>query len=156
MRLDPFALDDIRIDRALREEIDVLEFAGLLFENADEFASDDFALCFRIGNIGQLVEEAVGGVDVDEICVHLVTEDLDDLFAFTLAHEAVVDMHADKLFADCLDEQSRDNRAVDSAREREQNLAVADLFADEINLFFDELIRKFFRGDADHVFGSFI
>ena len=37
-----------------------------------------------------------------------------------------------------------------------QDITIADLLADEINLFFDELIRKFFRGDADHVFGSFI
>ena len=156
MRLDAFALDDIRIDCSLSEEIDVLEFACLFFEDADEFAADDFAFCFRIGDVNELVEKAVGCIDVDEVCVHLVAEDLDDLFAFALAHESVIDMYAYELFSDCLDEQRGDDGAVDSTGEGEQNLAVADLFAYEFNLFFDELICKFFRCDADHVFGSFI
>ena len=64
-------LDDVGVERALHEELDLSALlAGLaddlargLLEHADELASDDLALLLRVGDPGERVEEPVGGVD---------------------------------------------------------------------------------------------
>jgi hypothetical protein len=43
------ALDDVRIERALRQEIGAAELLGLFLEHFDEQAADRLALLFRIG-----------------------------------------------------------------------------------------------------------
>ena len=74
----------------------VADLAGLLLEHADELGADDLALGLGLGYAVELAEEAVGGVDVDEVGVELVLEDVDDLLALALAHEAVVHVDADR------------------------------------------------------------
>ncbi len=41
-------LDDVRVDRTLREPVNVLEFSCFFFEYLDEPAADYFSLFFRI------------------------------------------------------------------------------------------------------------
>ena len=124
--------------------------------HADEFASDDLAFLFGIGDPGELVEETVGRVDVDQVRAELFAEHLDDLFAFALAHQAVVHVHANELLADRTDQERGHHGAVHAAGKRQEHLAGADLLTDEGDLFFDELVCEFFRGDADHVVRAFV
>ena len=98
-------LYDVGIDGALCEEADALELAGLLFEDADELGTDDLALLLGVGNAGELVEEAVGGVDIHQVGFHLVAEDAHHLLGLTLAQQAVVDVDRHQLPSYGLDQQ---------------------------------------------------
>lgn len=60
-------------------------------------------------------------------------------------------MHADELLADGLDKKCRDDGAVDAAGKRQQDLLVAYLLADCINLLGNERLGKLGGGDACHV-----
>ena len=88
------------------------------------------SLFFRIGNAGNLVNESVSCIDIDQIRVHLVAEYFDNLFRFTLTQETVVDMNTDEILADCLDQKSSDNRTVNTAGKRQQHFSVFNLFTD--------------------------
>ena len=48
------ALDHVRIERALRQKIDLAEFPRFLVEHIDEQTPDGFPLGFRIGDAFQL------------------------------------------------------------------------------------------------------
>ena len=65
-------------------------------------------------------------------------------------------MHADKLLADGLDQQCRDNGAVNAAGKGQQDFLVADLLADCSDLLFDERLGKFGSGDSHHVVGTLV
>ena len=64
------ALDDVRVERALDEELHLLTVGARLghdlgrgvLEDADELAADDLALLLRIDDAGQRVQEATFGV----------------------------------------------------------------------------------------------
>ncbi len=58
-------LDDVRIDRALRQPADALELRRFLVEYLDEQPADDLALGFGIGDAFERGEIAVGGVDAN-------------------------------------------------------------------------------------------
>ena len=135
------ALDDVGIDGALREEIDPLELAGLLLEDADKLRADDLAFLFRVRDARQLAEEPLARVDVDEVCAQLVPEDPHDLFRLPLAEQAVVDVHAGELVTDGAQQERGHDRAVHAAREGEQHPAGADLSADELDLVGDEVFH---------------
>ena len=147
-------LEDVRVDGALRQIGDALQLAGLVGEHGDEFLADDLALGLRIGNAGKQAEEVIGRVDIDQVGVKAVLEHLDNALGLILAHEAVVDMHADELLADRLDQQRRDDGAVNAAGQRQQHLLVADLRAHSGNLLLDESIRQFKIGNASHGLGT--
>ncbi len=55
------AFDHVGIERALREELGRLcvacDLLGFRIEHVDEQAADGLALCFRIGDAGELAEE---------------------------------------------------------------------------------------------------
>ena len=111
---------------------------------------DDLSLLLGVGHTRQLVEEPVGRIDVDQVGVHIISEDFDDLLRLTLSEEAVVDVHADELLADRLDEQGCDDAAVDTAGECKENFLVPDLILRQLDLLCDERIRLLLRGDARH------
>ena len=90
-----FGLQDVGVDGALRQEADlVANLARLLLKHADELGADDLALCLGLSDVNQLAKEAIGRVHIDQVRVHLILEHVDDLLAFTLAHEAMVHVHA--------------------------------------------------------------
>ena len=139
VRLDALvALNDVGIDRSLTEEVDALHLCGFLLEHMDELLADDLALALRFGYARKLIEETVGRIHICEICAQLLAENADDLLALALAHETVVHMDAVKLAADRLEQQRRDNRAVHTAGQGKQHLAVANLLTDERDLLFNE------------------
>lgn len=111
----------------------------LFLEHADELFADDFALFLGVGNAFEFVEEAVLRVDCDEVHSELFPEHLLHLLEFALAEKTVVDEDADEVVAYRLVDERGAHRAVHAAREAEQHLFVADLFADGGNLLFDEV-----------------
>ena len=147
-------LEDVGVDRALREEGNAFQLAGFVRKDGDEFLADDLALALRLRDAGQQTQEMIGGVHIDQVGVKTFLEHLDDALGLVLAHEAVVDMHADQLLADGLDQQRRDDGAVHAAGESQQHLLVANLRTDGGNLLVDERIGQFRRGDARHGFGT--
>ena len=75
-------------------------------------------------------------------------EDLLDHLAFVEAHAAVVDEDADELLADGLVEKRRADGRVNAAGKREQDLLVADLLLDRLDLLLDVLLRVEGLADA--------
>ena len=129
---------------------DLTEPLGLLFEDADELLADRAPLVLRVGDPGELAEEALLRVDVDERHVEVVAERLDDLRRLVLAQEPMVDEHARQLVADRLvDEERRDGR-VDPARERAQHALRPDLRADPLHLLLDHRRRRPRRRRVGH------
>ena len=57
-------LDDVRVERALDEVVGARELRRLLLEDADELGADRLALRLGVGDAGELLEEALLGVDV--------------------------------------------------------------------------------------------
>ena len=52
-------LDDVRVERALGQEVDPPELGGLLLEDPDELVADDLALLLRVLDAGQAGQEAL-------------------------------------------------------------------------------------------------
>ena len=85
--------DDVRVKRALHEELDLLALGtGLLYhlalrllESADEFFADDLALRLRIGDALECIEEILGGIDGDELDAGRRDEIMFDLLGLALA-----------------------------------------------------------------------
>ena len=144
--------DDVGVDRALAEELDVavllLEVARSVGEDLDELAADDLALLLGVRFALRLVEEALLAVERDEVDAELALEDLLDHLAFVEAHAAVVDEDADELLADGLVEKRRADGRVNAAGKREQDLLVADLLLDRLDLLLDVLLRVEGLADA--------
>ena len=80
------------------------------------------------------LEEAVAGVDVDELDALVAAERLDDLLALALAHQPGVDEHAGELGADGPVDQRGGHRGVDPAGQAADGPAVADLGPDGVDL----------------------
>ena len=94
---------------------------------------------FGIAHAGEFIEESVGRVYVNEVCSEFFSENFYDLFRLALAEKSVVDVYAGELFADGADEQRRDDRRVNAARQREQDFFVADLPFQQFDLVGDEV-----------------
>ena len=135
-------LDHVRVERALDEEADVAELAGLLLEDADELLAHDLALRLRVADAGELREEPLLRAHVHERHVEVAAEGLDDLLRLVLAHEAVVDEHARQLVADRLVDEQRGDGGVDAAGEAADDALRADLGPDPLDLLLDHRGRR--------------
>ncbi len=140
-------LHDVRVERALHQEVDRLavrtglgdHLAGGLLEDPDELAPDDLALLLGVADAGQRVEEALRGVGHlqpyagrrDEVTLHLL--------GLALAEQAVVDEHAGELVAHGTVHQSSGHRRVDPAGQPADHPAVADLGPDRRDLLVDDV-----------------
>src|SRR6478672_3791740 len=124
------ALDDVRVKRALREEVRAADLLRLLLEHVDELGADELALLFGVCDAVEPAEEVGARVNVDERDVVAVAEQRDDLLGLAQPHQAVVNEHAGKLVADRLVDEHRRDRAVDPARKAADHATVSDLRAD--------------------------
>ena len=122
--------DDVRIERALRQEIRAAQALGLALEDLDEGAADDLALLLRVGDAGEPLEEKRRCVDADQRNIEVAAEQLDDLFGLARAQQAVVDEDAGQLLAYRLVQEQRGDRGIDPAREAADHPRAADLVAD--------------------------
>ena len=123
-------LDDVRVEGALGEEVDVAQPAGLDLEDLDEGAPDPPPLLLGVGDPGQRGEEAVGGVDVHQLDLALVGHHLDHPPALAAAEQPVVDEDAGQLIAHGSVHEGRGHRRVDPAREGAEHAALPDPGAD--------------------------
>lgn len=110
--------EDVGIYRSLREELDALKLRGLLIKYFYKFAADYLSLLLGVADSGKEIKETVGSIYIDKVRIHLVSENLDDLLALSLAHKSVVDVDADQLLAYRADKQRRDYGRVDAAGQR--------------------------------------
>ena len=124
------ALDHVRIERALGEEIGAADLLRLLLEHVDEELADGLALGLRVGDARERAEEQVLRLHVDERDVVVVAEQRDDLLGLACAHQAVVDEDAGELVADRLVDQHRGDGGIDAAGQAADHPAGADLGAD--------------------------
>ena len=120
------ALDHVRIQRALRQEVERSELRGFRLEHVDERRADDLALLLRIGDAGQPIEKQLRGVGEHERQLQPLEPRL-DLRRFVLAHHAVVDEDARQAIADRAVNDHRRDRGIDAAAQSADHPAVADL-----------------------------
>lgn len=85
-------------------------------------APDDFPFLLRIGHAGQLAQEALGGVHIDEIRTQLLLEHLDHLLRLAFAAAAVIDVHAGELIPDSPQEQGGDHEEPRRPDQGQQHL----------------------------------
>ncbi len=136
----PARLDDVGVERALHEELDVVaspkwrlgrnDLGGDLFEGADELGADDLALGLGIGDAFELGEELLRRVDghqADAGGGHVVAL---HLLALALAQQSVVDEHARELVAHGTVHERRGDRGVDATRQTAEHVMVAHALAD--------------------------
>ena len=100
MRFDAVTLENVRINRTLCQKFDSFQLASLFFKDANEFRTDDFSFLFRFFYAGQLVQEALGRVNIDQISLHLIAEHFDNLLRFSFAQQTVIDVHTNQLRSD--------------------------------------------------------
>src|SRR3546814_8315401 len=124
------ALDHVRIERALGQEIGAADLARFLLEHVDKRLADELALGLGIADAGEAGEEQSLGVHMDERDVVMVAEEADDLLGLAEAHQAVIDEDAGELIADRLVDQHRRDGAVDAAGKAANHLPLAHLLAD--------------------------
>ena len=109
------ALDHVRVERPLRQELDRTELCRLLLEHRDELGADDAALGLGVGDSGQPVEEAPARIDHHHL--EPAPAQLErHLGRFALAQQPVVDQDAVESLPDRAMTQSRHHRAVHSSR----------------------------------------
>ena len=123
---------------------------SLILKDADELLADDLALALGGVLTGQLLVEAVTGVDADKVDVELaaLAKDLADLLALILAQQTVVHEHAGQLLADGLGQHGRADAGIHAAGQCAEYLAVADLFAQSLDGVFHEGIHLPVTGAA--------
>ncbi len=149
-----FALQDVRPDGALCQELDAVKLSCLVGKYVDELLADDVSLLLRIRNTCQLVEETVNRVYIDEVSVHLVAENLDDLLGLALAKEAMVYVNRNQLLADSFDQQGSNYRGINASGQCQQYLVVSDLLAKLFDLLINESLCESGSCNSFHVFGS--
>ena len=126
--VDRTRLDHIRIDRTLRQPLDVLDLNGLLVENLHEVAADDLALPLGVRNARQIAQELGRGIHALDVQPHVLIG-LQHLPELVLAQQARVDEDAVEVLADGLVQQHGRHRRIHAARKRQHDLVVAQLLA---------------------------
>src|SRR5205085_11186619 len=95
-----YRLDHIGVERALREELDIADLVRLFVEDVDEGGADRFALFFGVGDAGELFEEQLARVAMDQRNVVMAAEEADDLLGLARPQQARIDKDAGQLIAD--------------------------------------------------------
>ncbi len=125
------ALDNVRVNRALREVVQLAELFGFRLEYFQEVTADNLALRFGVGNALQILIEDFAGVGRNQTHGESVREDVHNLLGFAFAHEAVVNVDAGQAVANGLINQRRRDGGVHAAGKSQQHSALlAHDFAD--------------------------
>ena len=106
-------LDDIRIDRALRQELDAItgictvsaltgQLLRLFIEDLDEETSDDLALGLRVRNAFELAKETLSGINPDHAHTEVARKNIHHGIAFAISEQTVINEYAHKLIANRL------------------------------------------------------
>ena len=100
--------------------------------------ADASPFLFGIGHPGQFGQEALGGIDVDELHAERPCKDILHQFGFTKAQKPVVDEDGGQLVTDRFVDQGCSNGGIHTTTQPEQYPIVADRCADLGNRAFDE------------------
>ena len=134
-------LDDVRIDRALREELHAVELVRLP-RRTPRRTVRPMILRLASGSVDALraprgsARSASTRITRTPRCCG---ERRHDLVAFVEAQQAVIDEHADELLADRPVQQRGDHGGIDAAGQAEQHLARADLRAHARDRILDDV-----------------
>ena len=112
-----------------------------LLEDADELLADRAPLPLGVGDPGQLREEPVLRLHVDERNAEVAAEGLLHLLGLPLPVQPVVDEDARELIADRAVDEERGDGGVDPSGERAQDLRVTDLLPDPGHRVLDDVHR---------------
>ena len=144
---DGHRFDDVGVQRALRQKIDLAEFCRLLLEDVDERRADNLPLLLRIDDPSQAIEETRRRIDEHKRQVEPF-EPLANLIGFVEPQNAVVDENARQLLTDrAMDEQSRDRR-VYAAAQPENDPSVSNLRPDFLRRLLHERCHRPVAGAA--------
>src|ERR1700719_450686 len=145
-RLGARRLNDVRIDRALREPLDVFEFRRLFIEHFDKTPADDFSLLLRIRFAGQRRQEALFGIDANDLHAHVLCERGHHLIAFTQTQQSMIDEYASQLRADGLMQQRGQDGRINPTRQSQQYPIAANLSANARDAVLDDVAGRPARG----------
>src|SRR5688500_5197080 len=98
--LDRNGFDDVGIERALNEEVDVRNALRLFLEDGDELVADALALGLRLLDPGEALIETLARVDGDDVHAEAFAETRNDLHGLVFSQNAVVDEDGGELIAD--------------------------------------------------------
>src|SRR5947207_15555369 len=108
------------MEGALNQPVDTAGFGSdsmrLVVEDCNKFGADAFALGFGVYDSGELIEEALAGIDGDDVKAEPLQVFL-HVFEFVFAQDAIVDEDASQLLSDCLMHQHGSDRRIDTAGE---------------------------------------
>ena len=119
-------LNHVRVQRPLRQEIDLAQLRRFRLEHVDERGADDFALRLRIDDASQTVEKQRRCIDKHDRQVQSL-EPFTDLARFVQSQQAVVDENARQLVGNGAMENQRRDRRVDAAAQRADDAPAAHL-----------------------------
>ena len=132
------ALDHIRVDGALCQEIYLTDLLGLFLEHTDELLADDFPLALRLGDACQLAEVALASIHADEVDIKAVgitrAKDGTDFLFLVLAQQAVVHKDAGQLLADGLGQHGSQHGGIDTAGQGAEHFSAADLLPQSLHI----------------------
>ena len=117
-------LDDVGVERALREEFDAADLLRLGVEHVDKGGADDLALLLGVGDAGELAEKQLAGIAVDRAgCCSGRETGRTTSSASPSAQQPGIDKDAGQPLADRLVDQRRGDREVDAARQAADDAA---------------------------------
>ena len=121
-----------------------------ILEHTDELLADDLALALGGLYAGQLLVEAVAGVNADKVDVKLtaLAKDLADLLALVLAQQTVVNETQVSCLPMAFGQHSRADAGINTAGQGTQHLAIADLLAQGLDGVLDKGVHLPVTGAA--------
>ena len=137
------ALNYIRVNGSLCQEIHSTDFLRLFLKNTDEFLTDNLTLCFRLGHACQLLIVTLLGVDTDKVQVKLAvrSEDLFYLIALIFTKETVIHKYTGQLLTDGSGQKSCCHRGIHAAGQSQQYATVSYLRTNIFNRVFNKSIH---------------
>ncbi len=149
-------LHDIRIQRALHQELDRLTVSGRLkherlgrvLERADELPPNDLALRLRVGHPGQGVRELLNSVHRHQPYTRRCDIVLFNLAPLILTQQTVIDKDAHQLVTDRLVHEGRSNRRIHSARKPADHARRTHLRLDALHLLGNHVSAVPLGGDT--------
>ena len=142
------ALDHIRIQGSLSQELRIGELLCCLPELIDELVTDGFPFLFRFDDSSESFEKSIGSIDETEVELELVLEDIADLLRFPFSQHPIVDEETGQPISDGLVNQKSDHGRVHTSRKSTDHPVVTDRLADLIDTTSDVILYLPVSGES--------
>src|SRR5690606_6619261 len=130
------AFDNIRIERALHEEICAAELLGFFLEHFDKEATNCLARLFRIGFAFQLTDETISSINENEWQVVMFAKHFNNLASFVFTHQPVINQNTGQLITNSFMREKRCNGRIHTTGKRADHFAATDLLTDRFDSLF--------------------